>query len=95
MNLSRFTIFPAIHLRNGEVVRFTQGDTENPVVFNTDPVACARQWIDQGAEWLQIVNLKAEEARNGVYRTKSLQAYCEAVPNHRAKGLTCQPHKHR
>ena len=59
MDLKRFTIFPAIHLRNGEVVRFTQGDTENPVVFNTDPVACARQWIDQGAEWLQVVNLDA------------------------------------
>ncbi|MDH3635857.1 MAG: HisA/HisF-related TIM barrel protein [Gammaproteobacteria bacterium] len=59
MNLKRFTIFPAIHIRNGEVVRFTQGDTENPVVFNTDPVACAQQWIDQGASWLQVVNLDA------------------------------------
>ncbi len=59
MNLKNFTIFPAIHLRNGEVVRFTQGDTENPVVFNTDPVACAQQWIDQGADWLQVINLDA------------------------------------
>jgi phosphoribosylformimino-5-aminoimidazole carboxamide ribotide isomerase len=59
MNLNKFTIFPAIHLRNGEVVRFTQGDTEHPLVFNTDPVACAQQWIDQGANWLQVVNLDA------------------------------------
>ena len=59
MYLNKFTIFPAIHLRNGEVVRFTQGDTEHPVVFNTDPVACAQQWIDQGANWLQVVNLDA------------------------------------
>ena len=59
MYLNNFTIFPAIHLRNGEVVRFTQGDTKHPVVFNTDPVACAQQWIDQGASWLQVINLDA------------------------------------
>ena len=67
MNLNKFTIFPAIHLRNGEVVRFSQGDTSNPVVFHTDPVACARDWIEQGAEWLQVVNLDAafdEDATN-------------------------------
>ena len=67
MNLNNFTIYPAIHLRNGEVVRFTQGDTQNPIVFHTDPVACAQQWIDQGASWLQVINLDAafdEEASN-------------------------------
>ena len=67
MNNSNFTIFPAIHLRNGEVVRFTQGDIENPIIFHSDPLACAQQWIDQGAEWLQVVNLDAafdEEASN-------------------------------
>jgi phosphoribosylformimino-5-aminoimidazole carboxamide ribotide isomerase len=56
---NKFTILPAIHLRNGEVVRFAQGDTSQPIVFHTDPIACARQWIEQGAEWLQVVNLDA------------------------------------
>ncbi len=67
MYLNKFTILPAIHLRNGEVVRFTRGDTSQPIVFNTDPIACAQQWIDEGAEWLQVVNLDAafnEEAGN-------------------------------
>ena len=67
MILSKFTIFPAIHLRNGEVVRFTQGDTRQPVVFHTTPIACAQQWIEQGAEWLQVINLDAafnEDATN-------------------------------
>lgn len=59
MKLNKFTIFPAIHLRNGEVIRFTKGDVENPIVFHTDPLVCAQQWIDQGAEWLQIINLDA------------------------------------
>ena len=67
MSTTKFTIFPAIHIRNGEVVRFTKGDIDNPVVFHTDPVACAQQWIDQGAEWLQVINLDAafdEDATN-------------------------------
>jgi phosphoribosylformimino-5-aminoimidazole carboxamide ribotide isomerase len=67
MNLNKFTIYPAIHLRNGEVVRFTQGDTHNPVVFHTDPIACAQQWIDEGAQWIQLINLDAafnEDATN-------------------------------
>ena len=67
MILDDFTIFPAIHLRNGKVVRFTQGDLEHPIIFHEDPVACAQQWIDQGARWLQIINLDAafnEDASN-------------------------------
>ena len=67
MLLNKFAIFPAIHLRNGEVVRFSRGDTSHPTVFHTDPIACARQWIDEGAEWLQVVNLDAafnEDASN-------------------------------
>jgi len=67
MNVKKFTVFPAIHLRSGKVVRFTQGDTDNPIVFHTDPIACAQQWIDQGAEWLQVINLDAafdEDASN-------------------------------
>ena len=63
----KFTVLPAIHLRNGEVVRFTGGDTSQPTVFHTDPLACAQRWIDEGAEWLQVVNLDAafnEDARH-------------------------------
>ena len=59
MFLNKFTIFPAIHIRSGEVVRFTQGDISQPTVFHSDPIACAQQWIDAGAEWLQVVNLDA------------------------------------
>ena len=59
MNTKRFTVFPAIHLHDGKVVRFTRGDSDDPVVFHSDPIACAEQWIEQGAEWLQLVNLDA------------------------------------
>ena len=46
------------------MVRFTRGDTSQPTVFNTDPIACAQQWIDEGADWLQVVNLDAAFAED-------------------------------
>ncbi len=50
-------ILPAIDLRRGRCVRLYQGDPEQEVVFGNDPVAIAREWVSQGAEWLHIVNL--------------------------------------
>lgn len=50
-------IFPAIDLRGGRCVRLYQGDPEQEVVFGSDPVAIAREWVSQGAGWLHIVNL--------------------------------------
>lgn len=52
-----FTIYPAIDLRNGKVVRLEHGDPERQTVFGDDPVAMAQRWIDAGAEWLHVVNL--------------------------------------
>lgn len=50
-------VFPAIDLRQGRCVRLYQGDPEQEVVFGRNPVAIAEQWVDQGAEWLHVVNL--------------------------------------
>ena len=52
-----FTIFPAIDLRQGQVVRLRQGDPTAQTVYGDDPAAVARRWADQGAEWLHVVNL--------------------------------------
>ncbi len=52
-----FTIFPAIDLRNGRVVRLQHGDPVQQTVFSDDPVAMAEKWIAAGAEWLHVVNL--------------------------------------
>lgn len=50
-------IYPAIDLRGGKVVRLKEGDPNRQTTFSDDPVATAQQWIDQGAEWLHMVNL--------------------------------------
>jgi phosphoribosylformimino-5-aminoimidazole carboxamide ribotide isomerase len=52
-----FTIFPAIDLRGGEVVRLAQGDPARQTTYAADPAAVARRWRAEGAEWLHVVNL--------------------------------------
>jgi phosphoribosylformimino-5-aminoimidazole carboxamide ribotide isomerase len=50
-------IFPAIDLRHGRCVRLRQGDPQAETVYGEDPAAMARHWVDQGAQWLHVVNL--------------------------------------
>jgi len=56
-------IWPAIDLRGGKCVRLRQGDFGRETVFGDDPVQMARRWVDQGAEYLHLVDL--DGARDG------------------------------
>jgi len=57
-------IWPAIDLRGGKCVRLRQGDYQQETIFAQDPAAVARQFADQGAQHLHIVDL--EGAREGL-----------------------------
>lgn len=50
-------LFPAIDLRQGQVVRLTQGDYQNMVVYSDDPTQIAQQFEQQGAKHLHVVDL--------------------------------------
>lgn len=50
-------VFPAIDLRRGRCVRLRQGRAEDEIVYDDDPAAVARRWVEQGAVWLHVVNL--------------------------------------
>ena len=50
-------VFPAIDLRHGRCVRLQQGRPEEETIFGDNPVAVALRWVEEGAEWLHIVNL--------------------------------------
>ena len=52
-----FTIFPAIDLREGRVVRLSQGDPDRETHYANGPLTVARRWQDAGATWLHVVNL--------------------------------------
>jgi phosphoribosylformimino-5-aminoimidazole carboxamide ribotide isomerase len=59
------TIYPAIDLRDGQVVRLQLGDPDRQTVFDHDPVASAQRWIADGAVWLHVVNLDGAFAESG------------------------------
>ena len=50
-------IYPAIDLRDGKVVRLREGNPLQQTLFSDDPLATAKSWMDQGAEWIHMVNL--------------------------------------
>lgn len=50
-------VYPAIDLRGGQVVRLQEGDPERQKTFSSDPLATVRTWIEQGAQWIHMVNL--------------------------------------
>ena len=54
-----FTLYPAVDIRGGKAVRLTQGRADAETVYDTDPVAVAVGFAEQGAEWLHVVDLDA------------------------------------
>ncbi|HNV08768.1 MAG: 1-(5-phosphoribosyl)-5-[(5-phosphoribosylamino)methylideneamino] imidazole-4-carboxamide isomerase [Dokdonella sp.] len=60
-----FTIYPAIDVRDGRVVRLAQGDYALETRYATDPFNLAMAHADAGAQWLHLVDLDA--ARTGGY----------------------------
>lgn len=50
-------LYPAIDLRGGQAVRLYQGDYDQMTVYNADPVAQARSFIEAGAKYLHVVDL--------------------------------------
>jgi phosphoribosylformimino-5-aminoimidazole carboxamide ribotide isomerase len=54
-----FTIYPALDLREGRVVRLDQGDYGRETRYGHDPLATASAYAQAGARWLHVVDLDA------------------------------------
>lgn len=54
-------IYPAIDLYNNKVVRLCQGKYTRKTTYDFSPVELARNFIEQGAEWVHIVDLEGAE----------------------------------
>lgn len=63
--MSGFTLYPAIDVREGRVVRLRQGDYAQETRYPDAPFDLARRYADEGAAWLHLVDLDA--ARSGGY----------------------------
>ena len=68
--MSDFTVYPAIDVRAGRVVRLRQGDYRQETRYDDDPLTVARRYDDAGATWLHLVDLDA--ARVGGYTLHGL-----------------------
>lgn len=54
-----FTVFPAIDLRGGRVVRLEEGRDDRLTAYGDDPVAVAKEFVEAGAEAIHLVDLDA------------------------------------
>jgi phosphoribosylformimino-5-aminoimidazole carboxamide ribotide isomerase len=51
------TLYPAIDILEGSAVRLVKGDFEAKKVYDEDPLDAARGWVQEGAEYLHVVDL--------------------------------------
>jgi len=66
------TIYPAIDILDGRVVRLAQGDFASATYYHDDPLAQAVSFAEAGAEWVHMVDLSA--AKSGPSQVTSIVA---------------------
>ena len=59
-------VIPAIDLLDGKCVRLYQGDYDRASIFNDNPVEVARQFAEEGATRLHVVDLDGAKAGKSV-----------------------------
>jgi phosphoribosylformimino-5-aminoimidazole carboxamide ribonucleotide (ProFAR) isomerase len=62
MSNAQFTLMAGVEIANGEVEVLSHGEADDRHSYG-DPVAAARKWIGQGAQWLHLADLDAAAGR--------------------------------
>jgi len=83
--MSRFTIYPAIDLRGGRVVRLQEGDPARQTTYGNDPAQAAERWLEAGARWLHVVNLDGAFDENDSANHAALHAILEIASRFKAR----------
>jgi len=71
-------IYPAIDIKDGRCVRLVQGDFEQVTVYNDDPVSVAKEWENNGAIFLHLVDLDGA-LHGAAYNDEVVKRIVEAV----------------
>jgi phosphoribosylformimino-5-aminoimidazole carboxamide ribotide isomerase len=50
-------LIPAIDIKDGQVVRLSQGQFDKTTGYDLYPLVSAKRWRDMGAQWLHLVDL--------------------------------------
>lgn len=61
-NRPKLELLPAVDVADGKAVRLTQGEAGTETNYG-NPVDAALDWIEQGAEWIHLVDLDAAFGR--------------------------------
>ena len=77
--MAALTIFPAIDLKRGQVVRLAEGDMDRATVYGDDPAAQAALFAKAGADHLHVVDLDGAFAGNSV-NGEAVRAAVAAFP---------------
>lgn len=83
--MSRLTIYPAIDLRAGQVVRLKEGDPSRQTTYSPDPALTARNWLEAGARWLHVVNLDGAFDENDSANQAALRAILDTAKSFEAR----------
>ncbi len=60
--MSKLILLPAVDVADGKAVRLTQGEAGSETSYGS-PLDAAQEWINQGAEWIHLVDLDAAFGR--------------------------------
>ncbi len=74
-------VFPAIDLKQGQVVRLAEGDMARATVYGDDPAAQAMLFADAGSQYLHVVDLDGSFAGRAENR-EAVEAILKAFPGH-------------
>jgi phosphoribosylformimino-5-aminoimidazole carboxamide ribotide isomerase len=80
-----FTIYPAIDLRRGQVVRLQEGDPARQTTYSADPAEVAARWLDAGAAWLHVVNLDGAFDQPDAANRHALEKILEVAKSYHAQ----------
>ncbi len=73
------TLYPAIDLKAGQVVRLLRGEMDQATVYSADPGAQARAFIESGFGWVHVVDLDGAFAGRPA-NAEAVRAILAAVP---------------
>jgi phosphoribosylformimino-5-aminoimidazole carboxamide ribotide isomerase len=74
-----FSLYPAIDLKGGQVVRLKRGEMDQATIYADDPAAQARRFIEAGFSWVHMVDLDGAFAGKPA-NAEAVRAIIAAVP---------------
>lgn len=77
-----FSLYPAIDLKGGQVVRLKRGEMDQATIYADDPAAQARRFIEAGFTWVHMVDLDGAFAGKPA-NAAAVSAIIAAVPGAR------------